>query len=278
MNESIMKEIAVRLNVSDESVTNTLKLLEEGNTVPFIARYRKDTTKGLDEEQILFIEKQYKYEMNLAERKESVLGLIEQQGKLTDEIRNAIMACTKLSEVEDLYRPYKQKKKTRAGVAIKNGLQPLADWLLALPEGGDVLAEAARYVNETVASPEEALQGARDIIAENVSDNARLRWDFKDTIMKTGVLVTKKKKDAEDEKHVYEMYYDRAEKVSAIANHRIMAIVRAEKEKVITVSFEYDHEYLQKQAFDIPIAIVFQQRHHLPGSNSWSLSGELLSA
>ena len=121
MNESIMKEIAVRLNVSDESVTNTLKLLEEGNTVPFIARYRKDTTKGLDEEQILFIEKQYKYEMNLAERKESVLGLIEQQGKLTDEIRSAIMACTKLSEVEDLYRPYKQKKKTRAGVAIKNG-------------------------------------------------------------------------------------------------------------------------------------------------------------
>ena len=249
MNESIMKEIAVRLNVSDESVTNTLKLLEEGNTVPFIARYRKDTTRGLDEEQILFIEKQYKYEMNLAERKESVLGLIEQQGKLTDEIRSAIMACTKLSEVEDLYRPYKQKKKTRAGVAIKNGLQPLADWLLALPEGGDVLAEAGRYVNETVTTPEEALQGARDIIAENVSDNARLRWDFKDTVMKTGVLVTKKKKDAEDEKHVYEMYYDRSEKVSTIANHRIMAIDRAEKEKVITVSFEYDHEYLQKQAF-----------------------------
>ena len=250
MNEDIIQTIAAELKVGVDQVKNTLSMLEEGNTVPFIARYRKEQTKGLDEEQILFIEKQYKYQVNLKERKEAVLALIEQQGKLTDEIRDSINACTKLSQVEDLYKPYKQKKKTRAAVAIKNGLQPLADWMLALPAEGDLQAEAAKYITEDVKTAEDAIQGARDIIAENVSDNAKLRWSFKDTIMKSGILVTKKKKDAEDEKHVYEMYYDRSEKVSQIADHRVMAIDRAEKEKVVTVSFTYDLEYLEKEAAD----------------------------
>ncbi len=248
MNETIINSIAKSLKVSVEQVKNTLSLLEEGNTVPFIARYRKEATKGLDEEQILYIEKQYQYEQNLADRKEAVLKLISEQGKLTDEIKDSINACTKLSQVEDLYKPYKQKKKTRAGIAIKNGLQPLADYLLSLPESGNVLDKAAEFVTETVKTAEEALQGAKDIVAENVSDNAKLRWSFKDKIFNTAVLVTKKKKDAEDEKKVYEMYYDRSEKVTSLANHRVMAIDRAEKEKVITVSFSYDLEGIEKEA------------------------------
>ena len=251
MNEDIIKSIAEELKVSPEQVQVTLSLLEEGATVPFIARYRKDQTKGLDEEQILFIEKKHKYELNLKERKEAVLNLIEQQGKLTDEIRDSILACKKLSEVEDLYKPYKQKKKTRAAVAIKNGLQPLADWILALPTEGSLAEEAAKYISEAVPTVEDAIQGAKDIIAENVSDNAKLRWSFKDTIMKTGVITTKKKKDAVDEKHVYEMYYERSEKISQIANHRVMAIDRAEKEKVITVSFSYDYENLEAEAYKV---------------------------
>jgi len=247
MNEEIIQTIAKELKVSEAQVQTTLALLEEGNTVPFIARYRKDQTKGLDEEQILYIEKQYKYENNLKERKEAVLNLIEQQGKLTDEIRDSINACTKLSQVEDLYKPYKQKKKTRAAVAIKNGLQPLADWMLSLTEG-NLEEMASGYLNEEVKTTADAIQGAKDIIAEAVSDNAKLRWSFKDTIMKTGVLVTKKKKDAVDEKHVYEMYYERSEKISQIANHRVMAIDRAEKEKVITVTFAYDSDHLEEEA------------------------------
>ncbi|MBR4163358.1 MAG: RNA-binding transcriptional accessory protein [Solobacterium sp.] len=248
MNEEIMRTIASELKVSLEQVQNTLALLEEDNTVPFIARYRKDATKGLDEEQILFIQKQYDYQKKLAERKENVLKLIEEQGKLTEEIRKAVNECTKLSQVEDIYRPYAQKKKTRAATAIKNGLQPLADWMLLLPEEGTMEEAAAKFVNENVPEVKDAIQGAMDIIAEVVSDNAKQRWAFKDTILKAGVLVTKLKKDAVDEKKVYEMYYDRSEKISALADHRIMAIDRAEKEKVITVSFEYDKDYLKEEA------------------------------
>lgn len=248
MNEEIMQKIAADLKVSVEQVQNTLNLLAEGNTVPMIARYRKDVTKGLDEEQILFIEKQFDYQNKLKERKEDVLRLIEQQGKLTDEIRASVMAADKLSIVEDIYRPYAQKKKTRAATAIKNGLQPLADWMLALPKEGSLEEEAARYVNENVADSASAIQGAKDIIAEVVSDNPQQRWAFKDNILKAGVLVTKLKKDAKDENKVYEMYYDRSEKISTIADHRIMAIDRAEKEKVITVSFVFDEEYLVSEA------------------------------
>ena len=248
MNEEIMQKIAADLKVSVEQVQNTLNLLAEGNTVPMIARYRKDVTKGLDEEQILFIEKQFDYQNKLKERKEDVLRLIEQQGKLTEEIRASVMAADKLSIVEDIYRPYAQKKKTRAATAIKNGLQPLADWMLALPKEGSLEEEAAKYVNENVADVSAAIQGAKDIIAEVVSDNPQQRWAFKDNILKTGVLVTKIKKDAKDENKVYEMYYDRSEKISSIADHRIMAIDRAEKEKVITVSFVFDEEYLVSEA------------------------------
>jgi uncharacterized protein len=265
MNETIIKTIADELKISLKQVNTVLEMLQSGDTVPFIARYRKEATGALDEEQILFIEKQYKYELNLAERKESVINLIEVQGKMTDELRKQIMDCEKLSQVEDLYKPYKQKKKTRAGVAIKNGLEPLSIFMLSLPEHADLEKEAEKYLNENVKSVEEAIQGAKDIIAENVSDNAKLRWKFKDLITKAGSINTALKKDAIDEKKVYEMYYEYSEKISNMADHRVMAIDRAEKEKVITVSMSYDldhikdlahQEYLKGKKTDLEEAII----------------------
>ncbi|MCR4856014.1 MAG: RNA-binding transcriptional accessory protein [Erysipelotrichaceae bacterium] len=265
MNETIIKTIADELKISLKQVNTVLEMLQSGDTVPFIARYRKEATGALDEEQILFIEKQYKYELNLAERKESVINLIEVQGKMTDELRKQIMDCEKLSQVEDLYKPYKQKKKTRAGVAIKNGLEPLSIFMLSLPEHADLEKEAEKFLNENVKSVEEAIQGAKDIIAENVSDNAKLRWKFKDLITKAGSINTALKKDAIDEKKVYEMYYEYSEKISNMADHRVMAIDRAEKEKVITVSMSYDldhikdlahQEYLKGKKTDLEEAII----------------------
>ena len=249
MNEEIILSIAKELKVKVSQVKAALEMLENGDTVPFIARYRKEQTGSLDEEQLLSIEKSYQYEVNLKERKEAVLNLIEQQGKLTDELVNSINACTKLSEVEDLYRPYKQKKKTRAAVAIKNGLEPLSQYLLSLPKEGDLTAEASKYLNENVKNVEETVNGAKDIIAEMVSDNAKLRWAFKDEILKSASIVTKAKKDIEDPNKVYEMYYDYTEKLSTLANHRVMAIDRAEKEKKLTVSFAYDVNELEEEAY-----------------------------
>ena len=249
MNEEIILSIAKELKVKVSQVKAALEMLENGDTVPFIARYRKEQTGSLDEEQLLSIEKSYQYEVNLKERKEAVLNLIEQQGKLTDELVNSINACTKLSEVEDLYRPYKQKKKTRAAVAIKNGLEPLSQYLLSLPKEGDLTAEASKYLNENIKNVEEAVNGAKDIIAEMVSDNAKLRWAFKDEILKSASIVTKAKKDIEDPNKVYEMYYDYTEKLSTLANHRVMANDRAEKEKKLTVSFAYDVNELEEEAY-----------------------------
>ncbi|MBQ2479480.1 MAG: RNA-binding transcriptional accessory protein, partial [Erysipelotrichales bacterium] len=249
MNETIIAALAKKLKIAVSQVENTLSLLEVGNTVPFIARYRKEMTRGLDEEQILEIEKQYTYEVKLAERKEAVLKLIAEQGKLTDEIRDAVNAAEKLSQVEDLYRPYVQKKKTRAATAIKNGLEPLADYLLSLPAEGNLVEEAAKYLNDNVKNVNEAVQGAKDIIAEKVSDEAKLRWEFKKEIEDTGAIVTKLKKDAKDEKKVYEMYYDRSEKIKSLADHRIMAIDRAEKEKVLTVSLSFNEEDMKNRAY-----------------------------
>ncbi len=250
MNDEIIKALAAQLKISEDQVRSTLSLLQDGATVPFIARYRKEQTHGLDEDQILNIQKQYDYQQKLKDRKEAVLAAIETQGKLTDEIRKSIADAEKLSQVEDIYKPYAQKKKTRAATAIKLGLQPLADWMLALPEEGSLEEEASKYVNENVKDTAHAIQGAEDIIAEAVSDNPKQRWAFKDVIVKTGVLKTTLKKDAVDEKKVYEMYYDRSEKISDIPDHRIMAIDRAEKEKVITVSFVFDEEHLKDEAYN----------------------------
>ena len=249
MNQEIIEKIAKELGIELSQVNNTLSLLEEGNTVPFIARYRKEATKNLDEEQIIYIQKQYDYQNKLKERKEDVLRLIEEQGKLTDEIRQDVEKCTKLSQVEDIYKPYAQKKKTRAGVAIKNGLEPLSTWMLSLPTEGSLEEEASKYLNEEVVDVASAIQGAKDIIAEVVSDNPKQRWAFKDYINDSGVIVSKIKKDAKDEKKVYQNYYDYQEKIKTLADHRIMALDRAEKEKVLNISFSYDIEHLQNEAY-----------------------------
>lgn len=241
-----MKEIqavAKQLNVEVVQVENTLTLLEEGNTVPFIARYRKEMTKGLDEEQIRVIQEQYEYKVNLNKRKEDVLRLIEEKGKLTEEIKQQVEQCEKLSQVEDIYRPYKQKKKTRASEAIAAGLQPLADLFMQLPKVWDE-KDASHFINDVVTSEEAVIQGAKDIIAEKVSDNNDIRLKIYDSMMQYGRLKTLAKKDHGDEQKVYKMYYDREEKISNLAAHRIMAIDRGEAEKVISVSIVSNEEYL----------------------------------
>ncbi len=239
--DHIIAQIADRLTVRKEQIETTLQLLDEGNTVPFIARYRKEMTKGLDEEQIRMIQEEFTYQKNLEKRKEDVLRLIEQQGKLDDEIRRNVMACVKLSEVEDIYRPYQQKRKTRATEATRKGLVPLADALLQQKEES-VEKFASTFLNDEVSSIQDALQGAMDIIAERVSDDANIRRKIKKELFISGKLVTKEKKDHEDQKHVYQMYYDYEEKLTRVASHRWMAVDRAEKEKVISVSFVYDKE------------------------------------
>ena len=244
--EELIKPIALALKVKELQVSNTLKLLSEGNTVPFIARYRKEMTGSLDEEQILFVKKEYEYECNLKKRKEDVLRLIEATGKLTDEIVRDIENAKKLSEVEDIYRPYQQKRKTRATEAKRKGLEPLYELIMKMPRSGNLETEARKYLNDEVKTVNDALDGAKDIIAESVADNAKIRAKIKDSILNYGVIVTKVKKNNPDENGVYQMYYDREEKVKYLKPHRIMAIERAEK--VITVSFNYDKDYISQFA------------------------------
>lgn len=241
--EHLIAPIAKELNISVNQIKSTLALLEEGNTVPFIARYRKEMTGGLDEEQIRVISEKYEYQAALTKRKEDVARLIETQGKLTEEIKAQLAACTKLSQIEDIYRPYQQKRKTRATDAAAKGLKPLAEWLLTLPKQGSVENEAAKYVNDKVSSVEEALQGARDIIAEMASDDLEIRKKLQESMNNYGKIVTKEKKKHEDERKVYKMYYDFTSRVISIPNHCIMALDRAEKEKVITVSIQFDEQY-----------------------------------
>ena len=244
MDENIISLIAKELNISISQVKNTLELLEEGATVPFIARYRKERTKGLDEEQIRVIQENYAYQVNLAKRKEEVLARIETLGKLDDEIIKNVNACTKLSQVEDIYRPYKQKKKTRASVAIANGLQPLADTFMSFPRYFKE-TELDAYINENVKDRETAIQGACDIIAEKVSDDVDVRNKILDSMTNFGRIVTSEKKGHEDNHKVYKMYYDYSERVNTLAPHRVMAIDRGEKEKVLNVSISFNEEYIE---------------------------------
>ena len=242
--EHIIAPIASRLHIQEEQIIKTLQLLKEGNTVPFIARYRKEVTKGLDEEQIRTINEEYQYQVNLEKRKEDVLRLIEQQGKLNEELQKKVMACEKLSQVEDIYRPYQQKRKTRATDAIAKGLKPLAVWLLKQEINGKPEQEAKQYITQDVPSVEAALQGAKDIIAEMVSDDAAIRERVRNSMQRYGKIVTKEKKKHSDDKKIYRMYYDYSERISTLASHRIMAIDRGEKEKVVSVSIDFDKEYM----------------------------------
>lgn len=240
MNEKITKNIASDLNVKDSQVASALKLLSEGATIPFIARYRKEVTGALDEEQLRKINEAYAYEVNLLERKESVIKLIDEKGLLTDELKEKILNAEKLVEVEDLYRPFKEKKKTKATDAINNGLEPLAKMIMSFPTKGDITSLTSKFINDKVKTVEEAVTGASYIIAEYISDNAYYRKWLRNFIFKNGFIISKKKKDAEDEKKVYEMYYDFKEEVSKIKSYRVLAINRAEKEKIVTVSIDID--------------------------------------
>ena len=242
MNTDIIKEISNDLNISEKQVSVTLKLLEEGNTIPFIARYRKDMTGALDEEKIKAIGDVYTYQVNLLKRKEDVIRLIDEKGLLTDELRQDIMNATKLVEVEDLYRPFKEKKKTKATEAIKNGLEGLSKEIMAFPMSGSIDNIAKKYLNENVKTIEDAIQGAKYIIAENISDNAKYRKIIRDNTYNYGTIKSKLKKNAKDDNKVYDMYYDYEERIKYIKPHRILALNRGENEGVLSVSIEYDKE------------------------------------
>ncbi|MDA9470092.1 Transcription accessory protein (S1 RNA-binding) [Enterococcus sp. 5H] len=248
--ELLLKELS---GYRSKQITTVLTLLNEGNTVPFIARYRKEMTGSLDEVQIREIEERYTYLGNLEKRKEEVLRLIEEQGKLTEELAKSIQKATKMQQVEDLYRPYKQKRRTKATIAKEKGLEPLADWLLSFPKNADVVKEAESYVNseKEVESAETALQGAHEIIAERVSDEPKFRSWIRDFTFKNGQYISTVKDEEKDEKAVYEMYYDFSEPVSKMVSHRVLATNRGEKEEILKVAILVDEEkikaYLERQ-------------------------------
>ncbi len=244
MNEALLAQIGKEQGISLKQIRTVLDLLEEGNTVPFIARYRKEQTGALDEEQIRAVSKEYEYGQHLKKRKDDVLRLIAEKGKLTEELRQEVLRCTKLTEVEDIYRPYKEKKKTRATEAKKNGLEPLALFLLSYPST-EIEVEAAKYITDIIIDVESALQGAMDIVAEEVSDNPKYRKFIKNNFRTKAYLASKEtKKVALDEKGVFTQYYDYSELIKNIVPHRVLAINRGETEKILRVSIQENKDDL----------------------------------
>ncbi len=246
--EKIIKTIAEELNIKTSQVENTIKLIDEGNTIPFIARYRKEVTGGLSDETLRNLDERLNYLRNLEQRKAEVIKSIDEQGKLTDEILQAVAICKTLAEVEDIYRPYKQKKKTRATVAKAKGLEPLAQIIIEQKETKPINEIAKEYINidklseedkknkdKVVATEQDAIQGALDIIAEDISDNSKYRKEIKRQCYREGLIVTKA---AREEKSNYEMYYDYQELIKYIPSHRILAINRGEKEEYLKVKLE----------------------------------------
>ena len=240
-NDDLKKEVAINLGIKVEQVDTVLSMLKEGNTVPFIARYRKEQTGALDENQIREIQTQYEYGLALLKRKEQVIRLIDEKGMLTEELKEKIEKSQKLVEVEDLYRPYKEKKKTKATEAIALGLEPLAKELLAFPTKGSLENIVNKYVNEEKnITFDSAIQGAKYIIAEMISDNANYRKSIRTECYRTGLIVTKKKKKAEDP--IFQMYYDYTLEVKKLKSHNILAINRGEDKDVLNVSIAIDND------------------------------------
>lgn len=238
--ELLMDNITKDLQLPKTSVHNIIQLLDEGNTVPFIARYRKEQSGEADEIQIRAVQEAWEYGKQLRERKQEVLRLINEQGKLTEELRESIESSVKLQEVEDLYRPYRQKRRTRATMAKEKGLEPLAEFIFGQPREADIEQEADRYVSEEheVHTREDALQGALDIIAEWVSDDAEIRKRIRTMTFQQGSMASSKKSKAEDEQGIYEMYYEYEEPIRKVPSHRILAMNRGEKEGVLKISVE----------------------------------------
>ncbi|RIN82850.1 RNA-binding transcriptional accessory protein [Mammaliicoccus sciuri] len=246
MKNQELKEIIKKNHpFTEKQIKTVLELLEDKNTVPFIARYRKELTGGLDEVEIKQIENEYTYALNLHNRKEEVIRLIDEQGLLTEDLKNDILKQTKLQRIEDLYRPFKKKKKTRATEAKRKGLEPLAKWILEGTSNIDLVEEASKYITEEVESHEDAIKGARDIIAEMISDEPKYRKYILNSVERQGKLVTEKKKKAEDEKNIFEMYYTYEEPIKKIVPHRVLAINRGESEGILKVGFEIDTASLE---------------------------------
>ena len=237
-------------SVKQDKVQNIIDLIDEGNTIPFIARYRKEMTGSCDDQVLREFNDRLAYLRNLEKRKEEVAGSITEQGKMTEEIQKALDAASTLTEVEDIYRPYKQKKKTRASVAIEKGLQPLAEFILAQDKNADVKAEAEKYIDaeKGVSSADEAIAGAKDIIAEIVSDDANVRKKLRNLFMKNGEVVTKLVNAEKDEAKTYEMYADYSELVPEIKSHRVLAVNRGEKEGYLKVKVTFNEEIAKRIA------------------------------
>lgn len=251
MNDEIIKEISNDLSIKQQQTKAVLELLSDGNTIPFIARYRKEATGSLDEEQIRKISEVYEYQVNLLKRKEDVIRLIDEKQLLTDELREKIMNASKLVEVEDLYRPYKEKKKTKATEAIKNGLEGLAKIIMSFPTNGSIEQIAGKYINDNVKNIEDAVTGAKYIIAEWISDNASYRKTIRINCYNNGIIESKIKKNADDPNKTYEMYYSYQEPLKQIKPHRVLALNRGEKENILSVSIitnkEKDIEFLKNK-------------------------------
>ena len=242
MNELVINELENKLNITKKQIETVLKLLSEGATIPFIARYRKEATGALDENQINEIEKEYTYYNNLLERKETVIRLIDEKGLLTEELKQNILKCEKLTEVEDLYRPFKEKKKTKATEAIKMGLEPLAKKIMSFPTNGDIDTLCKPFNMETSV----AVENASYIIAEWISDNAYYRKYIRSKIFNNGNIISKIKKNAVDELKTYEIYYDFKDRIKYMKSYRTLAINRGEKEGILSVSLNYDKDEIIK--------------------------------
>ena len=242
MNSDIVKQIGIELNLDEKKIINVLSLLEEGNTIPFIARYRKEATGNMDEDNIKRINEYYEYQVNLLKRKEDVIRLIDEKGLMTDELKEKILGASKLVEVEDLYRPYKEKKKTKATDAINNGLEPLAKQIMSFPLNGSFDELAKKYINDNVKTTLDAVSGAKYIIAEWISDNAYYRKWIRTYIYRNGNISSSIKKTANDEAKTYEMYYNYTEPLKTVKPHRVLALNRGEKEKILTVNIDIDEE------------------------------------
>ncbi|ANQ64752.1 Tex family protein [Staphylococcus equorum] len=245
MDSNLIQSIREKYNFTTKQINSVLSLLEDKNTVPFIARYRKEQTGGLDEVEIKQIDDEYQYMVNLQKRKEEVIHNVEEQGLLTTDLKSDILKQTKLQRVEDLYRPFKQKKKTRATEAKRKGLEPFAKWLKQSNLDTTIKNKAQQFLNEEVETIEAAIKGAQDIIAELVSDAPKYRTKILKDTFQHGNIITQKKKNAEDEKEIFSMYYDYNEPVKKIANHRVLAVNRGEKEKVLSVKLEMDTQGIE---------------------------------
>lgn len=245
---NLFEAVSKELNLKLTQVENTVKLLDEGATVPFISRYRKEVTGNLDENQIGDILKAITYLRNLEKRKEEVLALIEEQGKLTEELRNSIIKAEKLQEVEDLYLPYKKRRKTKADIAIEKGLEPLAQFVYLMKSEDELLKKAEGFITEEVSTVEEAVEGAKLIVAQWISEKAEYREKLREILLKNGIIVSKNTKKAEelDEKKVYADYYEYTEPVKTVPSHRILALNRGEKEDILSVSLKTEDNIRQR--------------------------------